>query len=309
VGCLALLCIVALFPLVAEASYPFTWTVVGDWGRKIDYADTIAARSEKAGSKFVTAIGDNFYNFGVENARDPLFKEVYENVYTHKYFRTHPWYVIAGNHDYRGNVNAQIAYSNHSKTWRFPSRYYKLHKKISDTQSVDLVFIDTTPFVETVAGDSTQLAWLEQTLKKSSATWIIVIGHHQIYSLRYESQNVEENIEYMISNIRPLLIKYKVAAYVNGHHHTLEHHVEPSLHYIGIGNTAQSLPVPFDDVEGPAVTKFLYCTDKQFKKLGEKRCYGFGIVRLIDDKTLTFYFFNRANDRLYSATVTNPRNT
>jgi predicted phosphodiesterase len=292
----AVLCTLAL---VVDAKYPFTWTVVGDWGLKIRYADKIAARSKKAGSKFVTAIGDNFYNYGVKNLEDPLFKKIYEKVWSNKWFKTHKWYVIAGNHDYRGNLTAQIEYSKRSKSWTFPSLYYKVSRKLTPTESVDLIFLDTTPFAEG-NGDPKQVLWLEKQLKNSKAKWIIVTGHHQIYSLR-------ENEALMVQHIRPLIKKYKVAAFINGHHHTLEHHVEKGMHYIGIGNTAQSAYPSRMEVEGDAKTKFVFPTKKQYKKLGRSGCHGFGTISLLSKSTLQVSFYGVRSNLLYTFKVKNPR--
>ena len=67
--------------------------------------------------------GDNFYFTGVKDVNDERFFLTYENVF-HDQSLQIPWYVCAGNHDHYGNVSAQVAYTQRSNRWNFPSLYY-----------------------------------------------------------------------------------------------------------------------------------------------------------------------------------------
>merc|ERR1711998_733891 len=101
--------------------------------------------------------------------------------------------IVAGNHDHKGNVQAQIDYSQHSERWHFPSQYYNFVETASDGATVQIVLIDTVqlsgisdhenfvkgselpgPLNATAAGE--QLQWLQQTLSKSTADLLIVGG-------------------------------------------------------------------------------------------------------------------------------------
>jgi acid phosphatase len=95
----------------------------------------------------VLALGDNFYQSGVASVDDPLWKSVYEDVYTHPALNV-PWHVALGNHDYRGNPQAQVDYTARHTRWSMPARYYQVADKALKAADVDMFVIDTSPFVE-----------------------------------------------------------------------------------------------------------------------------------------------------------------
>ncbi|WP_230770022.1 metallophosphoesterase [Sphingomonas sp. Leaf4] len=113
----------------AAAPKGCSFAVLGDWGRDTPEQHHVAAAMGRAAaaarSDFVLAIGDNFYSDGVESVDDPLWQSVFEGVYTHPALQV-PWYALLGNHDYRGNPQAQIDYAATSKRWRMPARYYRV---------------------------------------------------------------------------------------------------------------------------------------------------------------------------------------
>ncbi|MCU4676792.1 tartrate-resistant acid phosphatase type 5 family protein [Catenovulum sp. 2E275] len=209
--------------------------VVGDWGRNGHFQQKeVAEQMDNAmywlDGDFIVSAGDNFYPDGIASVNDPYLKSSYEDIYSGPHL-FEPWYVVLGNHDYRGNVQAQIDYSKISKRWNMPARYYS--KTLSIPESSDellLIFLDTNPFeakyqteekyaaVRAENGQA-QLSWLEQLLAGSTAKWKIVIGHHPMYSSgkRYgKTDSVRQKLE-------PILEKYKVQAYFAGHEHDLQH--------------------------------------------------------------------------------------
>jgi acid phosphatase len=292
--------ILAVLPEVSGRK-KLSWTVLGDWGFKIKYADKIAARAKSSGSKFWMGIGDNFYVNGVKSVKDRKWKTVFEDVYKGKWFRTHRFEVIAGNHDYKGSVKAQIDYTKKKGTsWYFPHRYYKVHRKIGGKLDVDFVYLDTTPLMEFKKKDKKQVKWLKKTLRESKAKWIIVIGHHPLYSL-------SGNSAWMLNNVLPVLKHNRVAAYICGHHHSLQHHVEPKMNYIVVGNTAAAKPLGKSEVGGEPKTLFRTCTKAEFKKLGRGGCMGFATMTIVGKNNMWFKFFNPKGEELYTAKVVNPR--
>ena len=233
----------------AETGLPFV--VVGDWGRdggrsQRDVATQMGKAAAAGGSKFVIAVGDNFYEDGVESVDDPHFRASFEDVYTAPALQT-PWYAILGNHDYHGNVQAQIDYSGKSSRWHMPARYYTRSEDLPGGGPVDFFFLDTSPFVTRYVGSKTkidgqdskaQLAWLEAALKQSGARWKIVIGHHPVFSGGSSHGSTPE----LIRDVKPLLDRYKVTAYFFGHDHDLQHIVVDGVNYFGCGAGADTRP-------------------------------------------------------------------
>ncbi|CAI0458163.1 unnamed protein product [Linum tenue] len=82
--------------------------VVGDWGRRGHFNQTIvASQMGRIGKEldidFVVSTGDNFYDDGLKGPHDPAFEESFTEVYTADSLQK-PWYTILGNHDYRGKI-------------------------------------------------------------------------------------------------------------------------------------------------------------------------------------------------------------
>jgi len=105
--------------------------VSGDWGGQsappyttgdeVKTAKSLKEQRDKFDVPLTLALGDNFYDNGVKNAQDKRFQETFENVFDASLDN---FQVLAGNHDYNGNVSAEVEYSSMSKRWNFPSLYY-----------------------------------------------------------------------------------------------------------------------------------------------------------------------------------------
>jgi len=287
--------------IAVTAAAPLSFTVLGDWGNPIGFARHIAARSDAAKSRFTLALGDNFYMTGVKSTKDSKWKTVFENVYTQPFFQKR-WYVLVGNHDYQSSVKAQIDYTKKSKRWYMPKRYYSFTKNLSPKETVQFIMVDTTPIYERKGGDPQQIRWLRKTLAASKADMIIVLGHHQIYSLSSSSARMRQALV-------PLLEKHKVATYICGHHHSVQHLKSPKLTYIVSGNVGAQDAVGRKSVgQGGVRTKFVFPTLKQYKKCSPSySCRGFTIMTVNDLKTVSFTFYDSRNNELYRGTLTNPR--
>jgi acid phosphatase len=240
--------------VAAAGDLPFV--VVGDWGfdgglRQRDVARQMGKAAADSGSRFVISVGDNFYQDGVASVGDPHFRASFEDIYDAPSLQT-PWHVALGNHDYRGNVDAQIAYSATSPRWGLPARCYARSEALPDGGSVDFFFLDTSPFVERYRGSNTriddqdpkaQLAWFHAALARSTARWKIVVGHHPVFSGGRDHGSTVE----LMRDVRPLLDQYGVSAYFFGHDHDLQHIVVNGVSYIGCGAGADSRPTSMID--------------------------------------------------------------
>ena len=96
-------------------------------------AAAMAEKASQANPAFFLALGDNFYYSGIStdpmDCTNPRFQETFESVYNADSFNK-PWFVCPGNHDYKGNITAQIAYTTSGLTtkWKFPDFYYIYNK-------------------------------------------------------------------------------------------------------------------------------------------------------------------------------------
>lgn len=224
----------------------------GDWGRngqkdQLDVAHQMALASSAIGARFVISVGDNFYDYGVSTTEDPQWQSSFEKVYADSSLLI-PWHVVQGNHDYRGNCQAQIDYSAKSPRWKMPARYFSRTEKLPDGSDALFLFTDTSPFVTSYAKNplmeaeirsqdtAKQLAWIDRTLGESRAPWKIVIGHHPIYSGGEHGDTPE-----LVDRLLPVLRKHKVPIYLNGHDHDLQHLVAGDLNMFctGAGSTVR----------------------------------------------------------------------
>jgi predicted phosphodiesterase len=229
---------------------------VGDWGRNGEYnqqkvADRMGEAAHQLEAEFIISLGDNFYPNGVASPQDPHWQVSFENVYKAHSLMVN-WYSVLGNHDYRGNPEAQIEYSKISRRWQMPARYYSFEMEIPESKDkVLLAFIDTNPFekkyyeeekYKNVVGQDTtaQKIWLEKILTESKAKWKIVVGHHPLYTSgkrmgKSETEDIRQSFE-------SLFEKYKVDVYFAGHEHDLQHQKPKNVHYFVSGAGSEVRP-------------------------------------------------------------------
>ncbi len=184
------------------------------------------------GIEFIAVAGDPIHDDGVKSTDDSEWKDKYENIYTASSLMKIPWYVISGNHEYHGSVQAILDYSKISVRWKAPARYYSIEKTIGTTGDKCLfVFLDTPPLIDKYRTDDSysdagkqdfgkQLKWLDSTLVTSNDRWKIVIGHHPVYA---DTEKAEAERTDMQKRVGIILENRKVDVYICGHIHNFQH--------------------------------------------------------------------------------------
>jgi hypothetical protein len=253
----------------------FSFIIANDLGRNGYYdqktiAEMMGQVSGLAGTEFVAALGDIHHFMGVQSVYDPLWNTNYEWVYSHPELMI-PWYPVLGNHEYRGNTSAVLSYSAISRRWQMPSRYYSKTIAISDSSSVLVLFIDTTPLIDKYRSDpqgdaakedvEKQLRWIDSTLTHSSAKWKIVMGHHPVYAGTLKPDTEQADMQ---NRLKPILEKGKADFYICGHIHIFQHIKMPSSDIDYVVNSSGSLNRPAIAMEGIVFSSgepgFLLCS-------------------------------------------------
>ena len=215
---------------------PLNFYLANDLGRNGYYdqkpiAELMGQMAENVDIEAVVAAGDVHHFEGVRSVNDPLWMTNYELVYSHPELMI-PWYPILGNHEYRGNTQAVLDYSQVSARWEMPARYYTKVLE-NDDITVRLVMIDTAPLLDKYRKDTEkypdackqdmdkQLAWLDSVLTSAKEDWVLVVGHHPIYA--DTDKNDSERLD-MEKRVDSILRKHNnVNMYLCGHIHNFQH--------------------------------------------------------------------------------------
>lgn len=180
----------------------------GDFGTgaQIQYkvAEAMAQKCKKSGCDFAITLGDNIYNNGVKSVNDVQFQSKFEKPYAHLDF---PFYMVLGNHDYRGNTQAQVAYTAHSKKWRMPSKYYHFEKG-----PIQFLALDTNQ------NHGAQIQHFQRVVKQKNLPWRFAFGHHPRYTNGVYKKDKHPAREKLIDSLCG-----KVDFYLAGHEHDKQH--------------------------------------------------------------------------------------
>merc|ERR1719361_2135524 len=217
---------------------------MGDWGgddapRYTKKSQCAAAEGmERIAQKYnintILAAGDNFYHYGVtETNVDKYMQRTFNEVYKGPKLNKARFYAIAGNHDHRGSVEAQIGYKSRSVTrWYFPNYWYSFTKDVGSGLTAEFLMIDTVLLVGESYHDiernifvaatgpknlqkaQSQWTWIQENLAASTADFLFVVGHYPVYSPCSHGSTAD-----LVEYLEPLLRKYYVTAYISGHDH------------------------------------------------------------------------------------------
>lgn len=235
-----------------------TFLTIGDFGAKTPIQEQIIQMMHRFKTHtYVDAIlslGDNFYNYGVHSVDSQRWTE-----FEHSFRLWCPFYAILGNHDYLGNIQAQISYSLKPYTyWKMPSRYYdkKFLFPEDRTQGVHVFFLDTFTLCPNESRncsmamgmedfdnlyadkDKGQYQWFERKLSTCQCQWKVVVGHYPVFSNGHHGDTDE-----LVEDLYPLLKKYNVDFYISGHDHDMEIIRKDDINFIVSGTGCSSNPV------------------------------------------------------------------
>lgn len=282
------------YPEFAENALNFI--VASDLGRNGYYeqkpiAELMGKYAENVDIDFIAAAGDIHHYGGVASTNDPLWMTNYELIYSNPELMI-DWFVICGNHEYRGNTRAVLDYSEVSRRWIAPAKYYTRVFSAGDSTTLRLVFIDTPPLIDKYRNDAEQypdagkqdmhrqLNWIDSVLVNSTEKWKIVVGHHPVYAQTSKEESERADMQ---TRLAPILEKNGVDVYFNGHIHNFQHIKPTNSNVEYVVNSSASLSRKVQPTEG---TEF--CSDKA----------GFTICSINND-TLEFYFIDGMSNILY----------
>jgi predicted phosphodiesterase len=197
--------------------------VIGDTGTGTSQQYMVAdiLMGEHRYNKIDLAIhtGDLFYENGIESVDDINIKTKFEDVYNVENLKGFDWYIAAGNHDYRGNIQAIVNYSLQNDTiLKMPSLYYKINTKtLGYEHDVDIYILDSEQFKDFGGTKVEQMEWLEKNLKSSTANYKFIVTHHPLKTAGKHSGS-----KTLYEQLNPLAIKYGVNLFLAGHNHQLE---------------------------------------------------------------------------------------
>lgn len=266
-----LLALTAVIALSVNALNPETWKglkrglnfyMVNDLGRNGYYdqkpiAELMGEMAEEIGPECVFVTGDVHHFEGVRSVADPLWMTNYELIYSHPELMV-DWFPMLGNHEYRGNTQAVLDYTNVSRRWTMPSRYYTKAYSGKGT-SIRFVMIDTTPLIGKYRNDGEgypdacwqdadrQLAWVDSVLNAAKEDWVIVVGHHPVYAETPKDGSERDDMQ---RRLDPILRKHKVDIYACGHIHNFQHIRVPGSDVDYVVNSSASLSRKVKPVEG-----------------------------------------------------------
>jgi len=193
--------------------------IVGDTGkdtlRRTNVVNAMRRHAAQLHPNAAMLLGDNFYECGVESVDDPLFDSDFESLFDSESFDM-PFYACLGNHDVHGDADAQVQYTQRSRRWKMPARYYR-NRQAAGVSSVDFFVLDTNTLLSDGAESDEQLAWLREEISSSDADYKIAVGHHP--ALTGGQHEVHERIGRVLP---PIFSAFAIDLYLSGHDHDLQ---------------------------------------------------------------------------------------
>lgn len=182
------------------------FAVVGDFGTGGSDEFSIAAgmldAHHKSALDLVIAVGDNIY----PNGSGRYFKKHFEEPFAGLINEHVKFYAVLGNHDVEEGRKDQVSYPMFNMGG---SNYYSISR---NNGQIDFFMLDSTDL------STTQVGWLENSLRESRAIWKLAALHHPIYS----SGKKHGSDLRLRKLVEPLFTRYRVQAVFAGHDHVYE---------------------------------------------------------------------------------------
>lgn len=274
----------------AEGAESLRFIVVGDTGSGNKNQFAVArAMQEKCLERRpdgIIMLGDNFIQVGVTSVDDPQWQTKILEPYGTGCLETVPIYAALGNHDYKGNIEAQIKPPGMEKKWFMPHRYYQ----VTFGNLFNLIVTDTNTF--DICGDegSCVMDFMMAALDKERypQPWTLVASHHPIMTSSAKYRKKEP-----VGWFHQKLICGKAQGLMSGHSHHLEHMRIDSC--------------DLDQIVAGGGGSFLYpiIPDKKGSRFAVSS-YGYVVLDIAAD-SLQYEYFNTNNKSLYTHRLTQPQ--
>lgn len=270
---------------------------LGDFGsiEQTVVANAITREAADFRPDAIINLGDTFHYWGVQSTDDPGWNSNFETVYTEPALHN-LWYCVLGNHDYQGNTQALIDYTDKSRRWNMPARYYTKTFRRGDT-SVEFIFLDTSPYLSRITSQpeiypdaagrdvEAQTEWLAARLADAQADWVIVAAHHPLVSSRPDNARQRADASAALGEV---IAGGAPDIYLAGDVHCFEHIVRPgsSTDFVTCTSGSHAYPV-------------VPCDEARFASGAP------GFMTMTADKhSLTFRMINDEGETIYEYTKT-----
>ena len=187
------------------------FVALGDTGSGSPAQLAIAKRLAAEPFDLMLFLGDLAYESGTPGQFESRFFAVYRD-----FMRYVPVYPAIGNHERRTREGRPYF---EAFVLPEPERYYSF-----DWGDVHFVSIDTTE------RNAEQLIWLDQDLAKNKLPWVIVFGHHPMYTNSLRGPQL-----WIRRAFAKILTRHKVDLVLTGHEHQYERFKVGGVNYIVSG--------------------------------------------------------------------------
>ncbi|MEX0798511.1 MAG: metallophosphoesterase [Bacteriovoracaceae bacterium] len=183
---------------------PMKLCFFGDGGTGSEAQKEVARLLEHENCQAYFYLGDIIYPKGISSAKDPRMKTLFWEVYR-PIFEKSPMFLMMGNHDYHGNVDAWLDVAKKHPNLHYPAHYYMARIN-------DLCF----PVMNTTDFKARQLFWFS-SLDFDGCKASVLVGHHPA-----KSSGKHEKPYFPLNLFLDYALSYG-QAYIAGHDHHLSY--------------------------------------------------------------------------------------